>query len=208
MMQARRKRKGLFGASAPGQMPGLGMQSPSMMPEQPPQAGQAPQAGFEREKPKALGVISDFLSGMAGGGANYANGLHARNRAGMEAQREAQMAEAKRAADREDFMFEHDYRTANRAPAAPDAFERALAGAGIDPSTPEGQQMYRARAESMARDPNDEFVVLPLPGGRGTYAGPRSGMADALGGGGITAPVGRLTPITEGGPAFAPGTFR
>lgn len=110
----------------------------------------------------------------------------------------AQQAQQERMADREDFMFEHDYRRNNPAPQAPDTFERALIGAGIDPDSPEAQQMYRDRAQSMTRNPNDEFVVVPIPG-VGTYAGPRSGLGEAMGQNAPARPVGNLRPVQQGG---------
>ena len=110
----------------------------------------------------------------------------------------------------EDWQRREQWKLDNPTPSAPGAFEQAMAGAGIDPSSTEGQQLYRARVESMTRDPNDEFVVVPLPGGR-TYAGPRSGLGGAMGGtaqSAPTTPVGRLTPIGGDAGSNASGGFR
>lgn len=150
------------------------------------------------------------LGALMAGDQNAVSRYHQQQQAEMQAQRQAAAQQAadlrERSLDRQDFMFEQDYRRNNPAPRAPDAFDRALAGAGIDPASEQGRQMYRNRAEALARDPNDEFVVVPVPGG--TYAGPRSGLAEAMGQSGPPArPVGGLRPMGQGGPASAPGGF-
>lgn len=144
----------------------------------------------------ALGALGDGLSSWSGGQAMFAPMMAQQYMSRQEAEREeqqrqaqmqaAQMEEQRRRAAASGIGYTPQQTEAMLAgvplPNAPepDAFERALRGAGIDPTTPEAQDLFRRRAESMARDPNDEFVVVPLPG-LGTYAGPRSGMADVLG---------------------------
>ena len=135
------------------------------------------------------GTIGDFLMQRSGMAPVYAPTMMQERQAAAQAAAE----QRKRAEELADWRYKEDYKSAN---AAPDAFERALKGAGIDPASAEGQQLYRGRAEAMARDPNDEFVVVPIPG-LGTYAGPRSGLQDAMGGA-PQRPVGKLTPMGGG----------
>jgi len=196
--------RGLFGRSMPGPITGFGGGTFNMdgslpdMASIPTTAGgrfgnpmpqqQMPRQSFWRGGSKftgrdaiagALAAIGDGLRGWAGGPTGAVEGLMA-SRMAPEQQAMAMAAEQrKRAADLADFRAKEQIK-AEFAPAEKDAFDRALAGAGIDASSPEGMALYRQRAESMTRDPNDEFVVVPIPG-RGTYAGPRSGMAAALG---------------------------
>lgn len=93
---------------------------------------------------------------------------------------------------------------------APDAFERTMRGLNIDPASPQGQEILNRRLESMTRDPNDEYVIVPLPDKR-TYAGPRSGLPSVFGVSGQrsegvpTAPVGKTRPLdTQGAQAPLP----
>lgn len=75
-------------------------------------------------------------------------------------------------------------------------FERALIASGIQPGTPEWAQKMGQKAD-MALDPQ---VTTQLPNG-GLYIGRQSGLSQALGGGRAapTAPVGKLTPLGQGG---------
>lgn len=140
-----------------------------------------------------LGTLGDMFSVAGGGQASFIPGLQ--QRAMLEEQRGMQMQQAKQERDNamQDWIARQQWERANPEPRAPDAFDIALQRGGIDPNSPEGQQMYRDRAASMARDPNDQFVTVTIPG-VGTYAGPQSGLPSFAG----TAPqrpVGRLTPI-------------
>lgn len=172
----------------------------------------APKVG-QPEQPdgwrRAAGIFSDFASGMLGQPGQYG--------AMLEQRRQTAEAEASRQRQRgeqfADWRQQFDYQQANQAPdtPAPDAFDRALTNGGIDPTSPEGVQLYRDRAAAMARDPNDEFVVVDLGDGR-RYQGPRSGMAEALGQTPTNAPpprpIGGLTPMTGGPASNGGGTFR
>lgn len=113
----------------------------------------------------------------------------------------AQAAELKRAQDLADWEYKQRWNRANPEPTAPDAFDRALMGAGIDPKSPEGQALYKERAASLAGG-QDEFVVVPIPG-VGTYAGPKSGLEAAFSGAPSAAPQGGLPEgyKVRGGPA-------
>lgn len=90
----------------------------------------------------------------------------------------------------QDWYAQQDYARANPQAPEPTALQRNYEY--LSRINPDIAQDYLA---SQARDPMDEYVHMPIPG-RGTYVGPRSGMAQAMGGSGApTAPVGRLTPI-------------
>ena len=212
----RQKRKGLFG--------GFDMPDPQgspITPQQPVfQAGQGMEP--EQQKPglgtrllgegwgQRLAAMGSMLQGNAGAVANYHAGQQQMAAQEQAMQQRQAMAQQQRANSMEDWQAKEQWKLDN-AQAKPDAFERTLAGAGIDPTSDEGRELYRARAASMASDPNDDFVVVPIPG-VGTYAGPKSGMAAAMGGGGTPAtkkrPAGNLKPATNGGPASrAPGGF-
>lgn len=153
-----------------------------------------------------LAGVADFMARRNGEQPMMAPMLMGQVQQQQAAAAEAAAAQRKRAMDLADYETKKGIDARYRVE-SPDSFEKALAGAGIDPASPEGQALYRGRAESMARDPNDEFVVVPIPG-RGTYAGPRSGLADAMGAP-QSAPQGvTFTPLDDGGPASAPGGFR
>ena len=198
MFGARPKTKGLFGKpweapSTPGIGDGMTQPEQPMMsairaPAEQPKRGLGTRlfgAGWE-DKAFALG-------GMLRGDPTGAYMMRQEKQREQDALAQAAAEQRKRAEELADWRYKEDYKSAN---AAPDAFERALKGAGIDPASAEGQQLYRGRAEAMARDPNDEFVVVPIPG-LGTYAGPRSGLQDAMGGA-PQRPVGKLTPMGGG----------
>jgi len=65
----------------------------------------------------------------------------------------------------------------------PDPFSRLLAGAGIDPNSPEGI----AKTQQYIGNRLDPIVSVPLPGGN-FYTGPRSGMASHGAGTGTVTP--------------------
>lgn len=163
-----------------------GLQQPETSPAPAKKPGLFGQGGAARS---IAGLVGDVLLQRGGHAPIYAPTMQ-RQQLLAEQQRQASLA---RETDWQDWVRKEQWKRDNPEASAPDAFERAMAGAGIDPAGAQGQQLYRQRAESMARDPNDEFVVVPIPG-RGTYAGPRSGLPDAMGV--PTAPVGRLTPIS------------
>lgn len=135
----------------------------------------------------ALGAIGDAFTGRPLAAQNLFGSIAARR----EAEQQQRLAQQKRAADIEDAQRKRQFEIANP---IPDAFDKALRGAGIDPASAEGQQLFRDRAASLATDPNDQFVTVNIPG-LGTYAGPKSGLANFIGGGQPARPVGKLTPI-------------
>ena len=209
-------KRGLFGASLTKQPPlnPVPAAMPTAMPTaMPASVGMAmpeakPGIGTRLLGEGWEGKVSALGGLLAGDQSSVARYHHTQKQEAL-AQQQAAAAQAadlrNRSLDRQDWLFEKQWERSNPQPTAPDAFERALAGANIDPTSEQGQSLFRARAESMARDPNDEFVVVPIPG-RGTYAGPRSGMRDALGGA-PQSPVGQLTPITGGTAGNGGGGF-
>lgn len=88
------------------------------------------------------------------------------------------------------------------APKAPedDVFTRALRAGGIDPDSPQGQEMYRQRATTMA-SPAPNFVGDGMGGGRWVQPPPPQVPGD------VTRPVGRITPMTGGGVGNGAGGF-
>jgi hypothetical protein len=87
---------------------------------------------------------------------------------------------------RDDFTFEQDYRASHAQPEMGE-FERALMASGVQPNTPEWQQMMQRRRDNML-DPIVNTIQGPVL--RSMVTG---GMAPP------TKPVGTLTPIDEGG---------
>lgn len=62
------------------------------------------------------------------------------------------------------------------------------------------QQLGPEAGQKFLQNQLDPIVTIPLPGGQGTYVGPRSGMSSALGGGGpVSSP--------SGGGAMPPSTL-
>lgn len=118
------------------------------------------------------GTIGDYLLQMSGARPIYAPAMQQKQAMAFAEQQRKQAMQ-----DQKELL---NYKAGLPQQAKPDAFERALAGAGIDPQSPQGQKLYADRAAALASNPNDEFVVVPLPGGR-TYAGPKSGLATAMG---------------------------
>lgn len=143
----------------------------------------------------ALGAIGDAFTGRSLAAQNLFGSIAARR----EAEQAARLAQQKRITDFEDFQRKRQFELANP---VPDAFDKALRGAGIDPASPEGQALFRDRAASLAADPNDQFVSVNIPG-LGTFAGPKSGLANFVGGA-PERPVGKLTPIGGASPSGGP----
>lgn len=195
MNNMRPRKTGLFGSKGFQGTPPIA--NPNMGQTQRMSAQEQPKSGFLGDNTSAkLMALGGLLSGDGGHGVAQFHQQRA-----MDGQAAAKQAAEmrKRSLDRDDFKFEHDYKTQNPTK-APDAFERALAGAGIDPNSEQGRAAYADRVASMARDPNDELVTVSLPGGR-VYSGPRSGLGQAMGGAPPSRPVGGLRPVGGGAPA-------
>lgn len=170
-----------------GQMPpGLGMSAPEK------------KVGFFKE-----GGMGRTLAGLIGD-ALLQNADMAPVYAPMQRQRQAIEAEEaqwtrRRAAEREDKQWEWQNRP--REDAIPPILRDAQAWQGM---TPEQRAAYGEMQKARAGDPD---VTLTLPNGQ-LYVGPKSGIQAALGGS-APKPVGKLTPINNGGPTPpASGNFR
>ena len=167
------------------------------------QTPQAPQKGGGMKR--IIGILGDAMLGAAGQQGIYGPMMAQKSAQEDAYNRQQQLAKQAREWGMQDFYAREDYQRANPTPTAPDAFEKALMGAGIRPNSPEGQALYKERAANMAGG-QDEFVVVPVPGG--TYAGPKSGLESAFGRGAPAGPVGKLTPITGGGVGNVTSGFR
>lgn len=100
-----------------------------------------------------LGIIGDALQGAAGLQGTYGAAVAENNKLETEGRQrlaellaKAEAAKVQRSQALEDQKSLIDYRSANP---GPDTFGRALAGAGIDPNSPEARALYRKRAEML-----------------------------------------------------------
>lgn len=92
-----------------------------------------------------------------------------------------------------------------------DAFDRSLVNAGIDPKSPQGIELYRQRAMTMAQGQPQEPRMVSLPDGRAIF-GTMDEIQRILGSGQSAPnaprrPVGGLTPIGGGGVSNGTGSF-
>lgn len=146
-----------------------------------------------------LGILGDALGGAGGRQPVFAQHL------GQLRQQEREQAQwgLQRQAKREDYEWQ---KGVDQRYAQPDVspMERDVAAWGR--MTPEQRASYQQMRQMNAPDPD---VFITLPNGQ-VYAGPRSGLAAAMQGGGQAParPVGRLTPIQGGPTPPASGTFR
>lgn len=114
--------------------------------------------------------------------------------------RQKQLLAARGQQEQQQFQDQWNYKLAHPEP-TDDAFTRALSLAGVDATSDQGKQLALQRAHALAQDPNDQFVATSLPGDR-FYAGPKSGLAAALGAVAGTAAPG----YQEGATATNPST--
>lgn len=201
MIGIKPQKKGLFGKGIDlvNGPPIVAQESPQDMPVgmgfEPKQ-----EPGWKRALVAALGGAVDGAAQYYGGQPLIAQDMMLR----QHQQQQAAQAQMQRAQELADYRTKKGIDAEFREAPAPDTFEKALIGAGIDPSSEQARELYRRRADSMAQG-QDEFVVVPIPG-RGTYAGPKSGLPGALGQG-VSAPVGKLTPIGGGTAGNGGGNF-
>lgn len=189
MMAGMGRKRGIFGA------PVIDASTPGYIP---------PDLGADGvpvyKKPDTLhmiaGVIGDTLSTIGGGQASFLPGLAMQR----QAQYQARQAAAKRAADFADFTKRHDYEVAHPKAPADDVFTRTLTAAGIDPASPQGQALYRQRADTLA-NPTPQWVPDGFGGGRFIAPGGAPTAAPPQ------APVGRLTPMQGGAAPSGSRTF-
>lgn len=179
----------LFDAVAPlavGGVPPLGLQAPPQQPQKM-SKGQL-----------IMGILADALSGAQGKPGQFAQQM------GKRQDREQEIAQwgLKRQGDLQDYEAKQQIDQRYAKPDVPPMMRDAQAWQTM---TPEQRSAYQEMKSVGQGDPD---VFITLPNGQ-VYAGPRSGLAAAMMGGGQApaAPVGKLTPI-QGGPAPAPGGFR
>lgn len=132
------------------------------------------------------GVLGDAFSAASGGHAVFMPMLMKQ----QEADRQARQEALKLASDRSEWLWREDYKRAH----PDDVFSQALSSAGIDPSSPEGRNLYRQRAESMAAPPLMAVDGFDAQGNPTKTFMPRTGFNAS---GGQPAPAGP-----------APGTVR
>ncbi len=162
-----------------------GVQPQPQMPQMPaPQQQQprdpyAPATGSRR----VVGILGDFLSGMAGGPANFAQSQNQLGQERRQFQQRQQLAElqqeterqtyaARQAAEQAQWVARQEYERANPAPQQPNDFERAMAAAGILPGSERYIELAGQRAQGLA----NPMQYLPT-GVPGQYLPvPRSGL--------------------------------
>jgi hypothetical protein len=164
----------------------------SLMPtgQQPPEQPPMPK-GMSKGQIIA-GILSDALAGAMGKPGQFAQHLQ---RQGAQQQEDANWGRRLEQAEQIKARY--------REPDIPPMLRDAQAWQQM---TPEQRQSYQQMKVAGAGDPD---VFVTLPNGQ-VYAGPKSGLAQALTGGAAAPqkPVGRLTPL-NGGPTVAPsGGFR
>ncbi len=158
----------------------------------PPSAPQAPKTNWGA-------IIADALLGFAGQPGQYPQRV-ARERA--QEQEQAQWHQ-RRQADLEDYGRKLEMQNDPRY-AKPDVSPMERDAAAWQRMAPDQRAAYGEFKSMGAPDPD---VFTTLPNGQ-FYAGPRSGLASALGGGqSAPRPVGKLTPISGGPTPQASGSF-
>lgn len=153
------------------------------------------------------GGLGRILAGAIGDGLLQHVGMQPVYAPAMRQQGEARMEDVKWQRDRmgrlQDWQAEQDYTRAH--PAMPQMMQDAQAWQTM---TPDQRTAYQ-----QSQDSKGGMVNMTLPNGQ-FYAGPKSGIADALGGGqspptpAMGRPVGKLTPINGGPTQPASGGFR
>lgn len=160
--------------------------------------GAAPQHPQMSKGQIIMGIIADALSGAAGHQGGFAQMLGQ--------QREDDRVQAQwglqRRARLEDWQAQQDYQHAHPDPSPMERDVQTWAR-----MTPEQRAQYQDMQKAKEGDP---IVTITLPNGQ-MYSGPRSGLAAAMMGGSQAPqrPVGRLSPLPDGGPQGSPlsGSF-
>jgi hypothetical protein len=151
-----KSRNGLMGIM-PGDQQSVGLPDPFITERPMPVPGGNPGAGPQPPKRGLFGMSDSFAEKLAIVGAalrdNAAPDLIPQYMMGkQQLAREAQQAEARRLADREDYTWKLGQKAMFDTP-NDDVFTRMLRGAGIDPNSEQGQKLYRQRAGAMANPP-------------------------------------------------------
>jgi hypothetical protein len=159
-----------------------------------PEPKPAPKGGMFGGKPDwasaIQAVIGGYLSGMgAPGGRELLGQVHQRQ---MMAQQQAMMQQ-QRQADMEDFEKKQQIELRYRPPAQPTEYERLLQAMGVQPGTPDYQE-HVGRYVGAKENP-----IVMTPYGPMPYS--------AVTGQQATKPVGKLTPIDDGGPTAPPSAM-
>jgi len=188
MLMAGMKRRGLFGAPM------------ATDPATPPAAQtMAPQFQEPDTKHLIAGVIGDTLSQFGGGQGTFLQGLQQQRMMHQQAQATMQREQAERANKFTDWKQQYDYEVEHPKQPTDDVFTRTLTAGGIDPMSPEGRQMYKQRAQTLA-NPAPQWIPDGMGGGRFVAPPAPGGMS-----GPPSAPVGKLTPM--GGATFGSRSF-
>lgn len=166
--------RGMFGSigqRARGQMPQQQMPQHMATPTQQPQGLGSRLLGQGWEgKAAALGGL---LMGNGSAVSDYHAGQQAQQAAAQQRAMELADAQRERSLDRQDWQWQQDYQRNNPVPTA---LERNVAAwQNMDPAQ---RQAYNEYAQAGRPD---DWVSVPIPGGRGTYFGPQSGLAQIYG---------------------------
>lgn len=188
------------GGMTPPYMPQQGGSTPPYVPAQ---AGIAPEMdvpkGFLAPGGKGAmiaGILGDGLARASGGEAVFLPMMAAQQRDAQRAQQEQVQWDRRRTAEREDKQWEWQNK-----PREDDPYTRMMRQAGIDPNSEQGRALYRNKVEREG----DPDVMTTLPNGQ-FYAGPRSGLVQALTGQGAPpAQPRRLGPVVNSVPGGAGG---
>lgn len=155
-----------------------------------------------KAKPNWVGIIADALAGAMGREGPYAAMMQRERAAEQEEAQWTRRQQSELGQYEQKKQIDQRYGQADVAPMLRDA-------QAWQQMTPEQRAAYGEMQKSRQGDPD---VTVTLPNGQ-FYAGPRSGLAQALMGGGApppapTAPVGKLRPLNGGPTPPASGTFR
>lgn len=167
---------------------------PNAAPIQMPQPSAAPKIGRGQ---LIAGILADALAGAMGRPGQFAQQ--------MGEQRKQQDEEVQWQRHRKDNLADYgEQQRLQQQYAKPDVNPMLRDADTWQTMTPEQRAAYQQMKVAGAGDPD---VFVTLPNGQ-VYAGPKSGLATALTGGGTTQrPVGRLTPINGGQTPPASGGF-
>lgn len=174
-----------------------GIRAPEASTQSPAKRGLFGGGAFRAESPlwKVMGGIGDVLSGDS----RYTDGLMQQNMLTRKSLMEQAQAEAERAARRQDFMFEHDYKRNNPMPSDRAPYRWEGNDGDVYELGPDGQP------KRIFDDPTPKMNFIPDGMGGGQWVAVPT-AAPSVPQGGSTLPPG-YTKRPKGGPASAPGGF-